>query len=130
MAAGVGPGDGTTLTFAGAGGFTYSVTTISVDGISCASIGTGGMSDSIRTYTAGNITDWGTITVDFEYSGSATMPTVGGDGGALSFEVRGVANDDFDTTAYIENLSWGIPEGDKMTGSAVFRLTGAITQPV
>lgn len=124
MAAGVGPGDGTTLTF---GGNTYVPTNISFDGASVKSIGTGGLADTVVTYTAGNLVDWGTITVDVEYDGTQAVPTIGGDAAALSFDVRGVVADGFETTGYIENWSFNIPEGEKMTGTMVIRLATALT---
>ena len=123
MAAGVGPGDGTILTFAGN---TYVPTNISFDGASVASIGTGGLGDTVRTYAAGNILDWGTMTVEVEYDGSQTVPTMGGNAAALSFDVRGVAADGFATTAYIESWSFNIPEGEKMTGTMVARFASAL----
>ncbi len=123
MAAGVGPGDGTTLVY---GSNLYVPTNISFDGASVKSIGTGGLADSIVTYSAGNLVDWGTITVDVEYDGTVTVPTLGGAGASLEIVVRGVPADDFTTTAYVENWSFNIPEGDKMTGRMVCRLTGPL----
>lgn len=128
MAAGVGPGDGTTLTFAGN---TYVPTNISFDGASVASIGTGGLgvvADTARVYTAGNIVDWGTLTVDVEFDGSQDVPTLGGDAVAVSIVVRGVVADTLSTTGYIENWSFNIPQGDKMTGTMVIRLASALAQ--
>ena len=123
MAAGVGPGDGTTLTF---GGNLYVPTNISFDGASVKSIGTGGLADTIVTYTAGNLVDWGTMTIEVEYDGSVTVPTLGGDPVALTIVVRGEAADNFDTTAYVESWGFNIPEGEKMTGTMVCRLATAL----
>lgn len=123
MAAGVGPGDGTTIVF---GGNLYVPTNISFDGASVKSIGTGGLADSIVTYTAGNLKDWGTITIEVEYSGKVTVPTLGGDGVALEIIVRADAADNFSTKAYVESWAFNVPEGDKMTGTMVCRLTEAL----
>lgn len=123
MAAGRGPGDGTTLTF---GGNLYVPTNISFDGASVKSIGTGGLADSIVTYTAGNLVDWGTLTIEVEYDGTVTVPTLGGDPVALEIVVRGVVADNFDTTAYVESWAFNIPEGEKMTGTMVCRLATAL----
>ncbi len=123
MAAGVGPGDGTVLVYASN---LYVPTNISLDGVSVKSIGTGGLAQSIVTYSAGNLVDWGTITVDVEYDGTVTVPTLGGAGASLEIKVRGEVNDNFTTTAYVENWSFNIPEGDKMTGRMVCRLVAAL----
>ena len=123
MAAGVGPGDGTALTF---GPNTYVPTNISFDGASVKSIATGGLADSIVTYTAGNLIDWGTMTIEVEYDGTVTVPTLGGDPVALSFDVRGVGVDGFATTGYAESWAFNIPEGEKMTGTMVVRLASAL----
>lgn len=127
MAAGRGPGDGTTLTFASN---LYVPTNIAFDGASVKSIGTGGLADSIVTYTAGNLVDWGTLTVDVEYDGTITVPTLGGDPVDFEIIVRGVAADNFSSKGYIENWSFGIPEGTKMTGTMVIRLTEALADAV
>lgn len=123
MAAGRGPGDGTTIAF---GGNLYVPTNISFDGASVKSIATGGLADSIVTYTAGNLKDWGTITIEVEYDGTVTVPTLGGDAVALTIVVRGVAEDNFATTAYVESWAFNIPEGEKMTGTMVCRLASAL----
>lgn len=123
MAAGRGPGDGTTIAF---GGNLYVPTNISFDGASVKSIGTGGLADTIVTYTAGNLVDWGTLTIDVEYDGTVTVPTLGGDPVSLEIAVRGVVADNFDTTAYVESWSFNIPEGEKMTGRMVCRLASAL----
>ena len=55
-----------------------------------------------------------------------TVPTLGGAAAAFEIVVRGVAVDNFSSEGYIENWSFNIPEGDKMTGTMVIRLTEAL----
>lgn len=121
----VGKGSGTTFTFAG---FTYKVTRISLDGATVADIGTGDLTATIRTYEPGSLVDWGTITMDFEFDGTVTLPTAG-TADTIEFDVRadGVGST-FHCTAFIENYSFDVPVDDVMTGTGVFRLTEALTE--
>lgn len=124
----VGKGSGTTFTFAN---FTYGVTRISLDGATVVDIGTGDLGATIRTYEPGNIVDWGTLTVDFEFDTDNTatdMPPAGA-AGTFEFNVRaeGVGST-FHATAFIENISFDVPNEEVMTGACVFRLTEALTE--
>lgn len=121
----VGKGSGTTFTFAG---FTYGVTRISLDGATVVDIGTGDLAATIRTYEPGNIVDWGTLTVDFEFDTDEELPPAG-TADTFAFDVRaeGVGST-FHATAFIENISFDIPNDEVMTGTCVFRLTEALTE--
>lgn len=120
-----GKGSGTTFTFAG---FVYGITRISLDGVTVADIGTGGLSDTIRAYEPGNIVDWGTITADFEFQTVETLPPAG-TADTIVIDVRGEAAGSILTaSAFIENISFDIPLDDTMTGTCVFRLTSSIAQ--
>jgi hypothetical protein len=120
----VGKGSGTTFTFAG---FTYGVTRISLDGATVADIGTGDLAATIRTYEPGNLVDWGTITMDFEFDTVVTLPPAGTED-TVSFDVRGEGGASIHAaTAFIESISFDIPNDDVMTGTCVFRLTAALS---
>ena len=121
----VGKGSGTTFTFAG---FVYGATRISLDGATVEDIGTADLTSVIRTYEPGNIVDWGTITIDFEFNTDEEMPTAG-TADTIEFNVRaeGVGST-FHATAFIENYSFDVPLEDVMTGTCVFRLTEALTE--
>lgn len=124
----VGKGSGTTFAFAG---FTYNVTHISLDGVTVPDVSTGGLADTIRTYEPGNIVDWGTITAEFEFDTDNTdtpMPPAG-TADTIVIDVRGEgAGSILTASAFIENISFGIPLDEVMPGTCVFRLTSSIAQ--
>lgn len=124
----VGKGSGTLVTHAD---FGYKATTISWDGYSVAEIPTGDLDATIRTYEAGNIIDWGTVTVDVEWDGAIGLAALDGVATDLVITVRGAtggANRIFTAPAFLESHSAVIPNEDVMTGTLVFRLTAAFVQ--
>ena len=122
----VGKGSGTTLTHTG---MVYKMTNIAWDGHSVAEIGTGDLAAVIRTYEAGNIVDWGTITCDLEWDGAIGLPTLGGAASALVIDVKGVgAGSIFTANAFARELSAVMPNEAAMTGTMVFRLTDGFVE--
>lgn len=124
----VGKGSGTTVTHAD---LSYVVTTVSWDGYSVVEIGTGDLTATIRTYEAGNILDWGTVSLDVEWDGAVALTTLDGAATDLVITVRGAtggANRIYTAPAFLESHSAIIPNEDVMTGTLVFRLTGAFVQ--
>lgn len=127
--AATGPGKGSGTTFVFAGAMPYVVTRMSVDGISVPAIGTGDLTKTLRLYEGGNLVDWGTITFDFEFDGTAALLTPGAAAANLSIDVNAAgASSQFDADCYINSLSFDIPVDDVMTGTVVFRLTEALVQ--
>lgn len=121
----VGKGSGTVFAF---GDFVYGFTRVSLDGATVADIGTGDLTASLRTYEPGSLVDWGTITVDFEFDTDEELPPAGTTG-TIDLNVRGEgAGSLFQVTAFIENISFDIPNDDVMTGTCVFRLTAALAK--
>lgn len=122
----VGKGSGTTLTHAG---MVYKMTSISWDGHSVAEIGTGDLAAVIRTYEAGNIIEWGTITCELEWDGAVGLPTLGGAATALVIDVQAAgAGSIFTANAFARELSAVIPNEEAMTGTMVFRLTDGFVE--
>lgn len=121
MATTVGAGDGTTITHAS---LIYVVETITWDGHEIGEIGTADLTATSRTWTAGNIVEFGTLTCDVEWDPSQAVPTLGGAASALVLTPQaGGTPDIYTANAFLRNVSAVIPLGDKMTGSLTFRLT-------
>lgn len=121
MATDVGPGDGTLITHLE---LDYLVENITWDGHEIGEVGTADLTATSRTWVAGNIIEFGTLTCDLEWDPSQDVPTLGGAATALVLTPQGAGTPDIYTAnAYVRSVGAVIPLGAKMTGTLVFRLT-------
>ena len=113
---------GTGMTFSG---FSAEITNISWDGISRESIDTTHLgTTTARTFMPTDLYDAGEITIEGHMDSTLGCPI---DGAAATLTITFPGSDTWSASAFCTSFSFNSPLEDKMTFTATFKCSGAIT---
>jgi hypothetical protein len=118
-------GTGTTLTFSG---ITYELRGVTWDGFEVPEIDLTHMASTARTFTAGDIPDYGAVSAAVLFDASHALPTMG-DSQTLTIDPAAIgATNTYTGTAFLQSMSVDITMEGEMTADLRFKFEGAVTK--
>lgn len=118
-------GTGTTLTFSGV---TFDIRDIEWDGMEVPEVDLTHTASTVKTYTAGEIPDYGAFTVTALWDATHAI-VAPGTSQTATIDPAGIGSTNTYTgTAFLQSMSVSIPMEDAMTCSMRFKWEGAVTK--
>ena len=119
-------GTGTQLSFSG---FTMELLSVSWSGISRETVNSSHMATTTaHTFLVGDLYDPGEISAEVHLDTTASMEScLTASAQVLTIKFLGDTSDTWSCNAFMTGFEMNVPLEDKMTGSATFKATGAIT---